>query len=434
LKLLYEGDGFDVILGGYYFDQSADSFTIREVPDDASERATASFGATFGEEIARCAANPVCDSIVPLFGPSVPEDRSENLLDVENIAIFGAVSVELARGLNLGIEGRYAEERIDRDTFVFNEGDPRPAPVLAEATFKEFTPRATLDYQFTPDNMLYAIYAEGQKPGGFNGALAVEAEQDDPTLDIATFDEEDNTQYELGIKNIFLDGSLVFNLAGFYTDIEGYQLTQNVSVPPNQISVVTNAGAAKIFGLEMELVGQASDNLTLTANYALADTEFTSGVDENQGVLNDVADDGLVNCSIGDQFPEIDGCQSLFGSIEGQRIPRAPVHTVFADLNYRAPIGSGDLEFFAGANVTLTSSGFAQVANEAKSGDATEVDARIGVSSDNYRAQFYVDNLFNEDAVQQVLRFADGDADFRRSFIAGLRPGRRFGVILSANY
>jgi len=434
LKLVYESDRFDVILGGYYFDQSSDSFTIRELPDDAQALAAANFGATFAEEAARCAVNPNCGSIVPLFGPNLPEQRDENLLDIENIAVYGAVNFAITPELNLGIEGRYAEERISRETFIFVEGDPRPDAIPAEAVFKEFTPRVTLDWQFTPDNMLYAIYAEGQKPGGFNSANAVEASRDNDALDIETFAEENNTQYELGLKNIFADGRVVLNLAGFYTDIEGYQLTQNVSVPPNQVSVTVNAGEAEIFGLEAELVTRVSNRVTLTANYALADTEFTSGFDENQGVLLDVADDGLVNCSTGDEFPDVDGCQSAFGSIAGQSIPRAPKHTVFADLDYRAPIGSGDLEFFTGANVTLTSSSFAQVANEASSGAATEVDARIGLRTDRYRVQFYVDNLFDEDAVQQVLRFADGDQDFRRSFVAGLRPGRRFGVILSAQY
>ncbi|MGB7419436.1 MAG: TonB-dependent receptor [Erythrobacter sp.] len=440
LQLQYEGDGFDVLLGGYYFDQSNDTFDIRELPADAAARAGASFGATFGEEIARCAANPSCDSIVPLFGPGIRENRSENLLDIRNIAVFGAVSIELAPGLNLGLEGRYAEEQIDQSAFIFFEGDARPDPVLAEATFTKFSPRVTLDWQFTPDNMVYAIYAEGQKPGGFNGANAIRAAQDetlapdDPIRDIATFSEEENAQYEIGLKNVFADGRVVFNLAGFYTEIEGYQLTQNVSVPPNQESITVNAGDAEIFGLEAEFVGRISDRVTLTANYALADTEFTSGFDEQVGVLNDVADDRQANCSTGDEFPELAGCQSAFGSIEGQRIPRAPVHSVFADLDYRAPIGSGDWEFFTGANVALTSSSFAQVSNLAFSGDATEVDARIGVTNNNYRLQFYVDNLFDEDAVQQVLRFADGDQDFRRSFVAGLRPGRRFGVILSAQY
>ncbi len=436
LKLFYEGDQFDFILGGYYFDQSNDSFDIRNVPDDALARAGASFGAAFANEQAICAASPNCANVIPFFGPSVPNSRSENLRDVENIAVFGAVEWHITPDINLGIEGRYAEEKITQTLFSFNEGDPRPEPSVdgASATFKEFTPRVTFNWQLSPDNMFYAIYAEGQKPGGFNGAAAFQASEDSPTVNVKTYEAEDNTSYEIGLKNVFLDNTLQFNIAGFYTEIEGYQLTQNVSVPPNQVSVVVNAGEAEIFGIELDMIARPTDGLTFTANYALADTEFSAGFDENQGVLNDVADDRLVNCSTGDQFPDVAACQSLFGSIEGQRIPRAPVHQFFADVDYRTPIGNGDWEVFAGGNISLTSSSFAQVSNLAKSGDATLVDIRAGVQNDRYKVQFYVDNLTDEDSVAQVLRFADGNASFRRSFVAGLRPGRRLGVIVSAGF
>ncbi|MEQ8772780.1 MAG: TonB-dependent receptor [Erythrobacter sp.] len=436
LKLLYESDSFDIIVGGYYFDQGDDNFSIRDVPANAGALAGASLGARLAEEQARCAANPICGTTFPLFGPSTPNDRSESLLDIENIAVYGAVSWHITDTLNLGIEGRYAEESIDQTVFNFAEGDARPAPVTADATFKAFTPRVTLDWQFTPDNMLYAIYAEGQKPGGFNGALAITANALDPNLDIETFAEEENMSLEVGLKNSLFDGAVIFNLAAYYTEIDGYQLTQNVSVPPNQISVVTNAGEAEIWGIEAELVGELSRGLTLTANYALADTEFTSGVDENQGVLNDVADDGLVNCSTGDQFPAIDGCQSLFGSIAGQSIPRAPRHRAFADLDYRSSteIGGGTWDFFAGGNITYTSSSFAQVHNLARTGDATEVDVRMGLENDNYRIMLYANNLLDEDAIQQIIRYADANNDLRRSFIGGLRPGRRVGIVLSANF
>jgi len=437
LRFEYESDSFDFLVGGYYFDQKDNSFTIRDVPSDALARAGASFGAAIGAESARCAANPICGSVAPFFGPSVPNDRSENLLDIENKAVFAAVNWHITPEINLGIEGRYAEEEISLQAFDFDEGDARPTPTTGSQTFKEFTPRVTFDWSITPDNLLYAIYAEGQKPGGFNGALAIAASANDPTVDVATFEAEDNKSYEIGLKNTFFDGKLILNLAAFKTDIEGYQLTQNVEVPPNQISVVTNAGEAEIFGIEAEMIGQLTKGITVTANYALADTEFTSGVDENQGVLNDVADDRLVNCSTGDQFPDVSGCQSLFGSIDGQAIPRAPKHRAFVDVDMRAPtnIGkNGDWEFFTGANITYTSNSFAQVHNLARTGGAVEVDARIGLQNGNFRIQGYVNNLFDEDAVQQIIRYADADVNFRRSFIAGLRPGRRFGLVLSARY
>lgn len=431
LKLIYESDQFDFILGGYYFDQGNDSFSIRDVPSDAAARAGASFGAAIGAENVLCAANPNCGSVAPFFGPSTPNDRSESLLDIKNVAIYGAVNWHITDTINLGLEGRYAEETINQAAFNFNEGDPRPAAVLAEANFNEFTPRVTFDWQFTPDNLFYAIYSEGQKPGGFNGVLAIEA-------DVPTFEAEDATSYEVGLKNSFAGGAVIFNISAFYNEIEGYQLTQNISVPPNQVSAVVNAGDAEIFGIEAELAGELSPGLVLTANYAYANSEFTSGFDANQGVLNDVADDGLVNCSTGDQFPTPgDPCtESLFGSIEGKSIPRAPRHRAFADLNYRSgtDIGGGSWDFFTGANITYTSSSFAQVHNLARTGDAVEVDARMGLENGDYRIQFYVNNLFDEDSVQQIIRYADADASFRRSFIAGLRPGRRFGVVLTAGF
>ena len=433
LKLVYESDAFDLIFGGYYFKQSQDGFSIREVPADALTVAQANLAA---RRTAICAANPICFTTAPFFTPATPNDRSENLLDLENIAVFGALNWHITPDINLGIEGRYAEEKIDQTVFTFNDTQVRPAPVLASATFKAFTPRVTFDWKITPDNLLYAIYAEGLKPGGFNGPQAITANALDPNLGIETYDEEENQQIEVGIKNSFADGTVIFNLAAFYTDITGYQLTQNVSVPPNQISVVTNAGNAEIWGIEAELRGELSRGLTVTTNYAFTDTRFTSGVDENQGVLNDVADDGLVNCSTGDQFPDISGCQALFGSIVGKSIPRAPRHRIFADLDYRSrtEIGGGTWEFFTGANITYTSSSFAQVHNLASTGSATEVDARMGIENDNFRIQLYVDNLFDEDAIQQIIRYADANNDLRRSFIGGLRPGRRFGVIFAANF
>ncbi len=431
LKLIYESDMFDFIVGGYYFDQSSDNFSIRDVPADAAARAGASFGDALGAEIGRCAANPNCGSVAPFFGPSTPNDRSENLLDIENYAVFGAVNWHITPEINLGFEGRYAEERISQTAFDFDEGDPRPAGVSADATFSEFTPRVTFDWQYTPDNLFYAIYAQGQKPGGFNGVLAIAA-------GVPTFEAEDATSYEVGFKNSFADGSVIFNIAAFYNEIEGYQLTQNISVPPNQVSAIVNAGDAEIFGIEAEVIGELSPGLVITANYAYANSEFTSGVDANQGVLNDVADDGLVNCSTGDQFPTagVACTESLFGSIVGQAIPRAPRHRAFFDANYRSgtEIGRGTWDFFTGANITYTSSSFAQVHNLARTGHAVEVDARIGIENDRYRVQLYVNNLFDEDAVQQIIRYADADVNFRRSFIAGLRPGRRVGVVFSAGF
>ncbi|WP_084625208.1 TonB-dependent receptor [Erythrobacter cryptus] len=433
LRLQYTTDWGRLLLGGFYWDQDSRSADNRVLPPGAQAEANANMIAA---RQALCAQLPRCLS--PILGPPFPlgslqESRNNARDDIRNIAVFGSISFNLTDELSISAEGRYQEERIRTraQTATVASGNIG-APVVAEATFKEFLPRITVDYQLSPDNLLYAVYAEGQKPGGFNGPAAI-------SVGRATFGAEDVKSYEIGSKNTFLDGKLLVNLALFHNRIEGYQLTQPVQVinppaAPQQVSAINNAGDVRINGFELEILARPSPELTLTANYAYADSRFRNGLDENQGVLNDVADDGLVNCSTGDQFPDISGCQSRFGDITGKSLPRAPNHTVFVDLDYRRDIGSSGWQAFAGINAYLLSSSFAQVHNLAKTGDSVVSDIRLGAQNDNLRIQLYVRNLFDEDTVNQLIRYADANRDLRRNFIAGLRPPRRFGVIAELRF
>ena len=427
LRLAYEGDGFRFLLGGYYFDQSDDTQDVRQVPANAAAQAGASFGAAFGQQLALCAANPICGSIVPFFGPSTPNSRDMTETDIRNLAIFGSVGIDITDNLELTVEGRYASERINFSAVEQDEGGPIIAQSTARATFDSFDPRITLSYQVTPDNLFYAVFATGTKPGGFNGITAIAA-------GVPTYDQEDATSYEVGSKNTF--GALTLNFAAFLNEIDGYQLTQNVQAANNTVSAITNAGDARIMGFEIEAQVRPNPNWTFTANYTLLDPEFTQGFDQNEGLLNDIRDDGLNNCSTGLQFitQPCGSGNALIGSIAGRQIPRTSRHTMFADIDYRTSLGSGDWEFFAGANISHRSRVFSQVHNLINNGDTTLVNARIGVQNDNYRVHFYVNNLTNEDSSPLVLRYADADNSFRRSFVGSLRRSRHFGVAVSAGF
>ncbi|MFN4020771.1 MAG: TonB-dependent receptor [Erythrobacter sp.] len=440
LRLQYTTDRARFLLGGFYWEQESHSTDNRVLPPGAQAEANANMQAA---RLAFCAQNPLCRAPAP-FPPfsalgSLSESRNNSRDEIRNIAVFGAISYEIADGISISAEGRYQEERIRTvaQTATVAAGNIG-LPVSAQKTFREFLPRITLDYQVSPDNLLYAVYAEGQKPGGFNGPAAI-------AVGRGTFGAEDVQSFEIGSKNTFLDGALQVNLALFRNTIEGYQLTQpvqiggpndplNPNLAPQLVSAINNAGDVRITGLELEVLARPSPELTLTANYAYARSRFRRGFDENQGVLNDVADDGLVNCSTGDQFPTQSGCQSLFGDLTGKSLPRAPEHTVFVDLDYRRDIGNSGWQAFAGINAYLLSSSFAQVHNLAETGDSIVSDVRLGAQNDNFRVQFYVRNLFDEDTVNQLIRYADANHDLRRNFIAGLRPPRRFGVIAEVRF
>ncbi len=429
LRLEYKSDRARVLVGGYYFDQDNISQDNRVLPANAQALASANMAAA---RAAVCARAATC--LFPTTDTSmVLESRNNSINNIRNIAVFGVVQYDLTDAFSITAEGRYQEERVRTlaQTATVQAGNIG-APVAGEATFKKFLPRVTLDYKLSPDNLLYAVFSQGQKPGGFNSAAAI-------SIGRSTFNPENATSYEIGLKNTFLDGGLTLNVAGFYNTITGYQLTQPVQVinppqAPTTTTAIENAGDARIYGFEIELSARPSRELTITANYAYANSRFTNGFDENEGTLNDVRDDGLANFSTGDRFPLVAGNQVVLGNITGKVLPRAPRHSMFVDVDYRREIGTTGWQGFAGMNVYLLSSTFAQVHNLAATGDSVVSDIRAGVQNKQFRVQFYVRNLFNEDSVQQLIRYADANNDLRRNFIAGLRPPRRFGVIAEVRF
>ncbi|MEO1034105.1 MAG: TonB-dependent receptor [Pseudomonadota bacterium] len=433
LRYSYDGDNLDVLLGAYYFKQDSLSQSIRDLPAGAAGAAGANFGAAFGEQIGLCAQNPICGSIVPFFGPTIDVPRDASDLEIENTALFGLVSFDLTDTLSITAEARFQEEDIEQAAVAQDLGGPITNRVNASASFDSFSPRFTVDYKAGENSLLYALYAEGTKPGGFNGVVAIDA-------GLPTFDEEEVTSFELGSKNVWANGQLTANFSLFFNQIDGYQLTQNARSGANTTSATVNAGDADINGLEAEFSYRPVnvEGLTVTFNYAYTDAEFTDGVDENQGVLNDAADNGLVDCSIGDQFPDPNdptACnESLFGSIDGNQVPRTAEHQAFLDVDLRRPLAGTDWEFFVGGNVSFESSKFAQVHNQAETGETTLVNARFGFQNEQFAINFWGRNLTGEDSTPLVLRYADGAESFRRSFVGTLRRDTYYGVTATVRF
>ena len=430
VQFRFAGERLQGLLGAYYFNQDQTARDIREVSEAQHGLAQANWLAEFRRMQGLCAANFLCESMAPFFNSTIVVPRDVNALGIENAALFGMLSFDLADNLGLTLEARYQDEDIDQQAIAQNLGAPPSEEVTASASFDGFLPRLTLDWQPAPGNLLYLVYAQGTKPGGFNGTVAIEA-------GIPTFDEEDVDSIELGAKNVFANGQVTANLAAFFNQVEGYQLTQNVRSGQNTTSATVNAGDADIFGLEAELQArpQAAEGLTLTLNYAWTDTEFQRGFDQNQGLLLDAADDGLVNCSTGKQFPEVESCtgNSLFGDIAGKHIPRTARHQLFADAEMRRPFGDGGWNWFIGANFAYESSKFAQVHNEAETGDAAMLNLRLGLVSDRYSIRVWGRNLTGEDAAYTVLRYAEPNA-FRRNFAVAPRRDTYFGVTATVNW
>jgi len=140
--------------------------------------------------------------------------------------------------------------------------DPRR---MDEATYKEFTGRAVLDWQASDNTLVYASYSRGYKPGGFN---APNSEGLGAPL---TYGSEFINAYELGIKTNTLDGMLQANVSGFYYDYSGLQVSKII----NRTSVNENIDAS-IWGIEGEFILRPTERMRLNSTVSYLKTKISN--------------------------------------------------------------------------------------------------------------------------------------------------------------
>ena len=285
-QLLYEGDRLSGVLGAYYLD--ANAFTAFDV-------ALFTTGALLG----------------------LPGLNAQTFGDVntETWSVFGDFTYDLTDQLSISVGGRYTNDkrssRVLRTTFVGGfsdifDGEGVPIAVTSDfdgsETFKEFTPRASISFQPTPDHNLYFTYSKGFKGGGFDPRGQTSAAPDldgDGDIDDADrfeflrFAPETVDSFELGYKASLLDNRLTLALAGFlgkYDDVQipgsiGFD-SDNDGVNDSFIGVTTNAADADVNGIEFEgnaLVGRdfagAGSRFNVNWSLGVLDAQFNSFID-----------------------------------------------------------------------------------------------------------------------------------------------------------
>ena len=157
--------------------------------------------------------------------------------------------------------------------------------------WREPTGRLSVDWKpdlaFTDETLVYASYGHGYKAGGMNpppAGLVIRGEvEGDAGAGLGdylsasathprTFEAEFIDAFELGAKNTLLDGAMTLNLAGFYYDYEGYQISQIV----NRSAVNMNFDA-EVWGLELESDWRPVENLRLGLKLGYEKTRVADG-------------------------------------------------------------------------------------------------------------------------------------------------------------
>jgi len=137
-------------------------------------------------------------------------------------------------------------------------------------TFDKVTWRAGFEYDVGPQSMLFANVATGFKAGGFNQAI-------DPadTARVLSFRPETITAYTVGLRNRLLGNMLQVNLEGFYWDYKDLQLTRLILDGSGNLALTTqNAGKARIYGLDVDVVARPTQHLTLRAAIEYVNSKY----------------------------------------------------------------------------------------------------------------------------------------------------------------
>lgn len=317
------------------------------------------------------------------------------------------------------------------------------------AKFEKVTWRLAVDYDVTPENLLYASVSTGFRSGGFNSGQGPAALQ-------PTFDPEEVTAYEIGSKNRFFGNTVQLNLAAFYNRYNGLQEQRQVPQGATTLSIIENSGKARAYGVEAEALWRPVPGLEIGANVAWLDAKYTEydqvpapfgtsilvpdATRTTPTVVNGVTiapagqrrvfapgyDCGLIPGTGGPgQAAAAFGCD-----ISGNRIPHSPQWTGAVFAGYEIDLGSlGTLTPFAIMN--FSSSFFGQPFNSILERQEAfqKIDLRLTwAPTENLSIQGFVNNVTDE---QTINRFVWGGGG---ALQASFAPPRQWGALVSVRF
>ena len=200
--------------------------------------------------------------------------RNDSNLNRDENAAYGEIYYDISDDTRLTLGGRYSEYRIIDNAYtaladLTGQGAGvisavQPAPVTRTFEGEEFTYKVGFDHNLNDEQLLYATFSTGFKPGGSN-----------PTSGdgggIATYDPEEVEVFEVGMKNTLMDGRLQLNVSAYQNEITGLQLSKIV----RRSSINENADAT-IKGVEAEFTFFVTNTLMLDGFYAWTDATIDS--------------------------------------------------------------------------------------------------------------------------------------------------------------
>ncbi len=421
--------------------------------------------------------------------------------ELESFGIFGEVyfdisdTLKFTGGLRYNDDSKNITARSTLASFLnpFANDDPYSSPFVGtfdadpgiagnqltqfrEVSFDEITGRAVLDWQITPDNLIYASYSRGYKSGGINPPLQPIFAVND------TFEPESIDAFEIGSKNTLANGALQLNATAFYYKYTDLQLSRIIAR-----TSVNDTIDADIWGVELESIIRPSYNWLINMNFSylnakVAGDQFFSnprdpgGGDPTAVIIKDITNGAncavtgaganafvsAVNPGLGLQgptaFPSDGGIASTgafsicsvlqaqaaaigpaFGGIQvlspgvevnlrGNKLPQAPEMKASLGVQYTAEFASG-MSLVPRFDLAFTGEQFGNVFNGRVNRIAPFVQAnaqiQLNSASDRWFVRGFVQNIFDSNS-ETGLYVTDASSGLFTNIFT-LDP-RRYGI------
>ena len=240
--------------------------------------------------------------------------------ETRSVAEYGQGTLAVTDALKFTGGVRYTRDRLNTVQFGYFAGQicDLPSPPADAATCRQaisthsdaLTYNLSLDYQLTPDLLLYGTTRKGYNAGGFNVGFPP------PVPD--TVKPEIIRDYEVGLKTDGHLGSMPIrvNFSAYLSHYDDIQRTVGVIYPIDGVDTVVtaflNAATATLYGSQIEVLARPFPDLTLQASYGYLHTKYDSFV-------------------------------TFLGSATGNKFAQAPDATAHFSATYRHSLATGQL-------------------------------------------------------------------------------------------
>ncbi len=145
-----------------------------------------------------------------------------------------------------------------------------PATESGSKDERPFTPKVSVTWQFTPDDMVYGTVAKGYRIGGASPPLPIVA---CGGVFPTSYDSDTTWSYEVGSKDRLLDNHV--QLSGSLYYVQWSNIQQAVYVPQCGIQYTTNVGDAITQGFDLDGQWKVDENLTLELALGYTDAKYS---------------------------------------------------------------------------------------------------------------------------------------------------------------